>query len=400
MKYTSNGQYVLNELKLMKDNVIIDLSQSFADIMVYESVFDHFMTASVTIMDTFDLTNQLPVDGEEQIVIEFLTAGSENPLRFEGNMYRIVEDNGPNGQSKGLVMYFVSEAGMMNQRVFERGGYKDNTSEIAKRVFNKLRYGEKVLDVERTTKIENVVFPTVRPSVAMDLLANKSISTTNNVGYVFYENKDAFHFKSIQSLMQKEPELAYLNGFGGVYEEPDNAIVEKFNTYQAFEQLEPAQFMDKVQTGYYGSDFVSLDLYRKRYEHFYESRESTFDQTKSLGQYANRQDHPNPSYHDRMMFRPVMDDQGMTNLSQRKGNVLTALDNYRAIFSVFGDSVVGAGNTCYAVVPVNGSSKIEDPNDFYTGKFLITEVKHRVTPDKYMQTMTIIKDAFEETANG
>lgn len=400
MKYTSNGQYVLNDLKLVKDNITIDLTDSFADIMVYESVFDHFMTASISVLDTFDLTNQLPIDGEERIVIDFQTAGTENAVHFEGNLYRIVEDHGPNGQTKGLVLHFVSEAGMMNQRIFERGGYKGNTSEIAKRVFPKIRYGGKVLDVEPTTKIENVVFPTVRPSVAMDLLANKSISTTSNVGYLFYENKDAFHFKSIQSLMQKTPELAYLNGFGGVYEEPENAIVEKFNTYQAFEELEPSQFMDKVQKGYYGSDYASLDLYHKRFEQFYESRESTFDQNKSLGQYANRQDHPNPSYQDRMIFRAVMHDQGMVNLFQRKGHVMTALDNYRAIFSVFGDSTVGAGATCFAVVPIKGTSRMEDPNDFHTGKFLISEVKHRVTADKYMQTMTIIKDSFEETANG
>lgn len=400
MKYTSNGQYVLNELVLIKDNITIDLSTSFADIMVYESIFDHFMTASVSVLDTFDLTNQLPIDGEEQIIIEFVTAGSDNILRFEGNLYRIVEDAGPNGQTKGLVLHFVSEAGMMNQRVFERGGYKDNTSNIAQRVFQKLRYGEKVLQVEPTAQIENVVFPTVRPSVAMDLLANKSISNTNNVGYVFYENKDAFHFRSVQSLMQEEPQLAYLNGFGGVYEEPDNAIVEKFNTYQAFEQLEPAQFMDKVQKGYFGNDYATLDLFRKRYDHFYESHESTFSPEKSLGQYANREDHPNASYQDRMMFRTLANDQGTVNLPQRKGHVLTSLDNYRAIFSVFGDSTVGAGATCFAVVPTKGSYRIDDPNDFHTGKFLISEVKHRVTQDKYMQTMTIIKDAFEETANG
>lgn len=398
MRYTSNGQYVLNQLTLTKDNVEIDLSSSFGDVVIYESIFDHFMTATVTFVDTYDIINQLPIDGEERIIIDFETAGSDNPIHFEGLMYRAVSET-MSEQSRAMVLHFASEPAMKDQRVFESGGYRDTLSNIAKKVYQKIDALEKPLDVEPTVKIENIVFPHMRPSTGMEFLASRSVSQTQNVGYLFYETSQAFHYRSIQSLLQQESELMYLYGQRGVYNDPKNAIVEKFNSYQDFEELEPSQYMDKVKSGFYGSDYEYLDLIKKRITPYKESRKDTFDSNKSLGKYPYRENHASQDFSDRRVFKTTMDESGLVNVHQRNSHVMSSLDSYRARFSVFGDSAVSAGNTCHAVIPIKGSSRIDNPTDFYTGRFLISEIKHRFTVDKYNQTMTIVKDAFEDSSD-
>ena len=141
-KYTGNGQFTLNELSLVyvesgDNEKTIDLSLAYVQVDLYESIFDQTMSGSVSIVDSFNLQDLLPLYGNEKINIDFHTQGNDaNPVQYTGIVYKISEKHRITEHSSGYTIYFISPEAINSQQRNIQRAFEATTGECVDRIYN------------------------------------------------------------------------------------------------------------------------------------------------------------------------------------------------------------------------------------------------------------------------
>jgi hypothetical protein len=202
----------------------------------------------------------------------------------------------------------------------------------------------------------------------------------------------------MEELYTQEPVAEYAYRSNASYDDVNNAYEESFNTFQDFEIEEPNKFIDDLHDGQYGSAHGFLSIMDKSMTvHNYNAKDK-FDSSKSLGKSSMSLDQ---SFNDKSSDRVSLHYRG-----EKRDNESSFVDNKMKLlksnsFSVsigtFGNSSLKVGDVIKASVPSHSKESLTPGgHDNISGKFLIAEIKHILTPKIYNARMKIIKDAFEE----
>ena len=114
-----------------------DLLPDMLKIEMDESIDDNSMSMNITFLDSTNLTNKIDFDGTETIQIDFHTLG-DREVSAKYRIYKndIVPDN--TGNTKGVVLYGVSEEHFKSAVLDVNQSYREQISGFAKNVFDKL----------------------------------------------------------------------------------------------------------------------------------------------------------------------------------------------------------------------------------------------------------------------
>jgi hypothetical protein len=398
-KYTANGQYAIVEMTLKykdqtDDEKQIDLVNAFVQVDLYESVFEQAMSGSIAIIDSFNLQDVLPLYGEEKITLVFNTAGNDgNPVEYTGTVYKISEKHRVTEHASGYTIHFISTEAINSEKMVVQRSYEDTQSEIVKKIFNRIKASEKMLEVVDTSVVYTYVFGWFNPLQAISILSKESYSKTNDVGYYFYEDNLQFNYKPLQSLYAQEPVIEYKSRNRGMFDNVDQRAEESANTFQDVKILDENSYLDRIMEGQHGVTSYRFDLFSKSLSKTEYDKAKFYNRAKSLGESPYKKE-LETSYESKGSIvntsnSPISLDQKTKQKMQR-----IEISTMRAEVSVFGDSSIRAGVTCIANLPVWNKDQEQTPQTS-SGKYLITYVHHQLLSDKYMQTLMIQKDSYE-----
>lgn len=398
--YTGNGQFDLETLSLFynvggDNETELNLKSAYVQLDLYESVFSNTMSGSLSIIDSFNLQDILPLYGNERIEMSFFTSGNKsNPIVYTGVVYKVSEKHRISEHSSGYTIHFISKEAINSINSNVQRSYNAISSDVAKFLYDRVKYN-KQLNIENTVNIEHYVFGSFKPLQAMNIVCKRSQSKNNEVGYLFYEDNKEFNFVPLQSLYSSESIYEYTSKPKGMHKDTKNRVQDAHKNIQQIKILEENSYMDRMIEGLHGASFYRLDLLNKEYTVFNYDKEKFFDSSKSLGKYAYKKE-LDTVYENKFSMRY---DNGSTlplDVIAKSLQSKIEISTIRAEMSIFGNSILRCGKCIDLTLP-NWNKDQDEVNDKISGKFLMGDIHHQLVKDnQYSQTIMLYKDAYEE----
>jgi len=425
----SPGTYNIDKIEI-KDN---DIKWMMIELNIYEDLLSPCITGDITIVDTFNLLANVPFEEGDQINIS-LRCNSDDKMqatvdggKIEGMfeiikiMNRIkVKDN-----QQTYTLKFASAGWSTNVRTrISRSYIQQPYSEIVKDIFYSkfvspagLRGNlkPKELKVEDTSGSFNVIIPRWKPLTCFSWLAGRS-RNKYACNWLFWEDKEKFHYESVESLMKNESVATYTVSV----KNREKVSEQDYFTVSDYEYIDTGEILYYGLNGVFGNRLLIHDiLNKKQFDYFPVGQES--DNFIIKDEYDYQEMFENLSHTGD--GDPLVDSEITDSFSNNPGNARLMVINkhfkqwdettdfeydrwlrqriaQKQIIKYLKIRVWAVGNFTRKVGDIitfnipspeayNSSDK-DDPR--LKGDYLITALRHKFDNNKHIIVMELIKD--------
>ena len=281
------GDYNLNVCNIVSyikgesnEPTTLDIRSIIQSIEVTEDILNHCIMGRITVIDGQDFRSVLPITGLEKLELSFNTPGMQgiNAVRGEGfpfHIYKIDAMAPMEPRVQVYNIYFTSREMFYNNMKRVSQAYAGPIEEGVNNILRNRDYlnSSKKLYYEPTKSNEKHVIPNLRPFNAIRHLGSQAQSLNyDNAGYLFYENSNGFHFRSIESLLAlsgtARPTIFRYNY------QPQNIrddlgnknVVEDLKTVLRYEFDRPVNSLAMLSEGMYGNKLITHDNFNKTFK--------------------------------------------------------------------------------------------------------------------------------------
>ena len=394
------GEYNLKRLDLhSSDDKIIDLTGITVEINIFENIFLNAISASLIVVDTADIVNNVGIFGQEFVEMEIETPSlDEEAIVLTFSLYTVGAREDVNAGGSIYELSLVSPEFLLNNRRRISKSYTGNISTIVEDALTNDLYiqTKKELFIEPTKGIRKIVSPNLHPYALIKHLALEAQSSaTSSPHYLFFENIKGFNFVSLQAL--------YNQSSLGVYNASHAGKLLDNKTIDVQSQLETAisynitgnnDTLVNVKSGMLGSTIITHDIYNKSYskntygyfddfdKHGRIEKEpnTIYNDQRGIGSFPNSRIYVNPTstttdFQDAQHSGGITSNQLSETLLHRKGRLAELTNGIRIQMKVNGNTTLTAGQKIIFDKPANSEiSNRLDP--YYQGEFLVTQTRH------------------------
>ena len=298
------GEFELNEVKIISasGNSIDNITP--LEINIYESIFSNSLTGNISVADTNNLLELLPLVGDEELILKMTTPtlqGEETSIDFTKNAFAIYNVSVNTELSAGSSVYvleFCSPELLLNNRVRVSKAFTDTPSKIVETILTESRYinTTKKIEEEKTSGIKNIIVPNQRPFDFIRCFIQDCKSEKGSPHYLFYETTRGYNFRTLQNLYEKPTVATFSNSDPGPDEMVGNTlgIQQALNTMINFSINPPNNALDDSRGGLLGGKVITHNIFNKSYNVNSYGYFSDFDKYKRIG------DNDNPKYNSNL----------------------------------------------------------------------------------------------------
>ena len=392
-----------------------DITQGAPEIDYYESIESPSISMTLRFIDIDQVIGRKGITGGELIELT-VKDGDEDEFKITKDhklMLNAVSDMNTTAQIQEATLEFISQETIINETARLNKKFAGNVSQTVKdiltedkkgiktkkKVFGPKKEGE--IEEDRATNSYSFVGNLKRPFDTIQWLCAKSQSSTKNFGFLFFENLDGYHFRSIENLLKQEP-LRY-EQTDSPFESQNKAIIlqNKLNRSNDIGM--------NCRMGMYANKTIYIDIENQG------ASVDDFDVTKlELNKPVKLMDglekHPT-----RLMLR--VDDVGVAQVGAAKSETVpkSELAKYQnksyirnnLLFSqclrvsISLNTTLRAGLMLEIKLPLKkgdgktetgtyGTEKTNDPS----GRYLIAELRHLIGREKAETQLKLIRDVF------
>jgi len=392
------GEYNLKRLDLhSSDDKIIDLTGITVEINIFENIFLNAISASLIVVDTADIVNNVGIFGQEFVEMEIETPSlDEEAIVLTFSLYTVGAREDVNAGGSIYELSLVSPEFLLNNRRRISKSYTGNISTIVEDALTNDLYiqTKKELFIEPTKGIRKIVSPNLHPYALIKHLALEAQSSaTSSPHYLFFENIKGFNFVSLQAL--------YNQSSLGVYNASHAGKLLDNKTIDVQSQLETAinynitgnnDTLVNVKSGMLGSTIITHDIYNKSYskntygyfddfdKHKRIDTNSIYNDERGIGSFPDSRIFVNPTstttdFQDAQHSGGITSNQLSETLLHRKGRLAELTNGIRIQMKVNGNTTLTVGQKIIFDKPANSEiSNRLDP--YYQGEFLVTQTRH------------------------
>ena len=391
---------------------------------------------------SFKLTTKLENDNENTVINCLEAHGREM------HVYAVTDKKQINDQTLTYTIHFASREFVRNLRTRVSESFTGRMDEMVNKIFTDENYldSQKTLHFQQTRNQDKIVVPNLNPFAAISMICKRAlpeIERSHGAGYLFYETTKGFHFRSWESLcvdkggnyrdavqqfryvqgnMQSEQDM--LSGRKGERTITDR-IQENYKNVQSYRFTN--NFHDvaaNTAMGTYGHRVITHNIYNKSYkidDYHYHNR---WNQTKHLEDFPSVAD--SPVDHDTLdgtNRQKNVSDYPEARISVRSTTQFAHNENTGNYGTPVEDDGVLEGARMAQInkiihgtqleMTINGQARLQagDLVDFdlqsvenrqnsgghldpqYSGRYIITSIRHRVAQGKFLQVLTCVKDS-------
>lgn len=443
----SAGDIKIEECTLIKmDGSELDLRQYLGELNVYEDMFRTGMYGNILIIDTGNLSQNFPIVGEEYLRIKLNTPSIDSRIYRTFKVYSISNKmmlRDTNTQS--YILHFVSPEVFLDLMSPLYSTFTGKIGDVVSKIWTEYLSTPRNGDDAETPLVlvgtpENEVKFTSPGWSAMHCLnwlaARARAEGYKSPNFLFYETNKAYYFANIEALIDIAiqnkaifSDYIYMaNNLTGNREsnlsDDENVtrpyvkdINQEYKKVEDFEVIETYNNFKNVQNGYYANRLITLDVVNKKYEVFDYDHVANYDDYKHLENISGNKDvapfRPDTlrfpsSYiqfapkHEQLYtnFRDNVHDVIETTLPRRV-SVINELSNFKIVFTVPGRTDAEVGSVIYFRYPDTSPRDQTDKNKskedtYYSGHYLVTAIRHKITLKKHMMIMEAIKDSYRK----
>jgi len=424
--------YNLISINLLSGQFItLDLKPSMVELSYFEDIYNNSVSGQVMISDAQGYIEKLGLHGNEYIRLAFGKDNNPN-IRIDKlfRVYKISPRQKSSGfDSESYAIYFCSDELVLSEQYRISKSYPNKQiSDIIKDILNvyikapEHKYNQR--NIEQTKGIYSIIVPNFKPFEAINWLTLYSQSgIQGNVGadMLFFENAEGYNFSSLQTLFKRTPYQTYHYRPKNIKSEDygDLGSTEVFNVL-AYELIDSFNILDGISSGMFANRLLTIDPLLHRYEVTdfnymdYHLKAKTLNSNPVVNNLQNRfgktlyetpegcfkltSTNKNQSKVDYIKNKPdsvTKDSFVETTFSQRKSQL--ALTNYtRMKLYVAGDPNLTIGMTIDFKMLSQDPASEKDPkttDKYYSGKYLITAVRHIIQTGAYNTVVEVVKDS-------
>ena len=388
-----------------------DITRGNPSINYYESVTSPSISMTLSFMDIDQMISQEGITGGEMIDLEIIIPDFEEKFIIESKKQKLVlnsvRDVVTSTNKQMATLEFVSEESLINETSRVNKKFTGNVTQIVSQLLtnesNSDKKGiqtEKEFNSDQAVNKYSFVGNLKRPFETIQWLCPKAQASAKNFGFLFFENLDGFHFKSIENLLKQEPEF--------LYQKPDRPTETDLRIIES--NLNQSNDMGmNARMGMYSNRTIYIDLENETYEET-DFNISELNPEKPLKVIETLKEKPT-----RLMFR-MLDQgalqKGSTKKEVEKRNELAVYQNKSYIRNnlLFSQSLnisvpinpeLRAGQIIEVQFPLkdntdqNTTDKFgKDKDNDISGKYLISELRHVIGDGTSSTQLNLIRDTF------
>ena len=387
---------------------VYNLRWVFIELNVYEAIWDNQMTCDVVLNDANNMLMNLPIFGYEDLKISFRTPDKglfTKVFRVHSITDRVLTKE----RTLGYIIHGVTPEAIRNLKTRVSKSYK---SKLISDIVSDLHYswlGGGAAEIETTKYQHHIIIPNMMPCHAINWLCTRANPAGyEGANYLYYQDKDQFRFVSLESRLERGPQIEYIYQVanvrkdGSVGHKPQelelNVVAVESYTFDHHSDI-----LDNMRTGMYGNELLTHSHSKKIWRRYTFDYPGSFDTYKHLyqGNYLEssaRQD-VNKKDSKLKLHATGFDQDGFPFLPEKwippRISQLQQLMNVRLTITVPGDSDRTVGQVVFfhlpSPEPPQDNQQIHDK--YYKGKYLVSGVRHKIDVDKYTTTLELIKDS-------
>ena len=427
------GSFELKAIELSSDfypNLELELSSLAVEINLYENMFDDVVSGNMVVTDARNILAKLPVVGYEIVTIKYNSIweytgemGTEARTESVTNKYRVHSITDYSKQVPTSAIYiinFISEEYFANLTTKISKAYRNTSiSNIANLVYGELNTNKK-FNIDKTILPQDLIIPNWSPFKSLNWLATRSKSGTyRGANYYFFENNDGYNFVSLESLFDKGNSPEFL--VDTYVQSPRETVLEPDQRGISFKDVMDISFdsgidiSDNIVNGMYASKVIEHDIVKRSYKtnvfdynisyplykHMNNGLTSLDDSRAALNSYS-KQENSKITYVPKhyKKYDNIFDyGDNVEDVVQIRDSQMQQLSNFTVTLSVSGDNTRTIGDIIELKI-VSPEPAVDSPriawDPIYSGKYLVSGIKHTIDPEKYITHMTVVKDSYKD----
>ena len=397
----------------------VDLSAGVVDYRYYESVLSNSVSASAMIVETGNsdvggVLDGLPVRGGERthIKIEDNQGGTLDVPLYVNR----ARDAIPGTQQDLYVLDLASQEYFANTQTRVTKRYEGKISDHISSILGDVLPVSGEVDVDETSLEYNFIGNDRKPFYVCTWLATKAVpgeGVGDAAGFLFFQTRDGFHFKSIDNIFGGDPVKKFIfNNTEGLPEGYDGKVLN----YNIESDTELHQ---NLSMGTYHNKSIFFDFYNMNYKEKIYSIEEQQSGLKVAGQkgdkfnFVAKEFTRTPSRFMTHILDIGVDpkgtgDQQLENQKSEEGvpnfkaeeTMVQSIMRYNQLFTVktqitiAGDFSIKAGDLVQCDFPELAGAQLSNTNSQSGGIYMVAHVCHRNTPDGCFSSLGLVRDSY------
>ena len=440
----------------------VNIQSLVQELNIYEGINQTCIYGTLVVVDSINLIANLPIQGTERLFFKLSTPGTSDTEHIidaseeTGHpfyVYKVSNKKQPSQGTQVYTIHFASREFMRNIRVKVSQAYEGKLSDMVQQIVGDKQGldSRKKLYYEETANADKIVIPNLSPLSAISMIARRALPLNGKgAGYYFYETTKGFHFQSWENMCAKNAtserdtiqQFFYMpqNITDDNVDEPkelhDLKSVESYKFMNTFHDTAAAQAL-----GTYGHRVITHNLYAKDFkqtdynyhEQFNQTVHADFTDKNTINEIA-------PAIFDNPIDFDIKPDGTGKGVSDYAESLVSLLPTTQFLHNEntgsYGTDVnddarlegvrnsiemqVQAGTTIqmtvkgqtyiqpghvidFAIRPVEPEGRTRDDKPYdpqYSGRYIITKMRHRVTKQDYKMVLEVKKDSVREPLLG
>lgn len=418
---TSSKDVKLHDLVIIGSNgETQDISSIYNVININEDMFAPVVSGSVQLIDGVGISSSLGLHGNEYLYISFSRPGEEGEGTRYKRTFRIykISERKPAGktQAQSYVVHFCSEELVFSNQLLVSKAFKGaSCTEYVYRILTEtLKANKKRVNTQNFEKSFGDAFhvlTTYKPFEAINYFTHYAFNE-NESTFAFFENKDGYNFMSLEKLFNR-PILNKLNyNTAKLTKEQDVAPFANSNDINDFVFDHTFDVLDNTRKSAYSGKLYTLDIVTQKYREYKYSAVNQGNKKVMMDGYFPLNDAKNRNERSIYEEYDTEINYWLTNLGQTnnpyfisKNEKVPDINVERTLLQRKVQMNLLRSTSLKCIVPGNPfysagymvefdapaftknlpNERVIDP--YYSGKYLITGVRHMITPSDGLQTM-------------
>lgn len=391
--YSPNNQYDIDILILRDRNGNeYDIKNMLVELNVFSSIFQPIMTGNVVLYDPSNTRANLAIMGGESLVLRYKNAGMTNFNHLE----MVVKSQGEivQEENNSYVRYqLLSPEGLTDSCKRVSLPYQGSYYVAVSKLFDQLETNKNIEMHQTKSNIGKGVTPYSSPLSSIDWFTSRAMDDQNSP-FVFFENEDGFHFKSMGRLLGQESKAKFVKDPVGM-----NAPAERdiFNIRELEFRENNFNILGMTKRGLENRAEFHFDIFEKRVTRIDRNYETEFEFSPSLDPY------PLPTSGQQHNFPVWVHTLGDSSddMAYQRELYINSLNSFGIKVITVATDPLRVGNVYeynpLSHEPADGGRK---KNEKYTsGRYLLVSLRRTFTTTEYYVTSELAKDSLSEELN-
>ena len=414
------NDYSLINLTLLSSTAKIDLKTVLVELSYHEDLFTNTVSGYLLIADSMGYIESMNLNGNEYLKLTFGKTENDNtPVDKLLRMFKISRRKlEQNMNTESYCLEFCSEELLLSEQYKLCKSYRGKTiaSNISDIMVNFLKVDGKLVNVEKSFGVYDLVVPTMKPFAAINWLSTYARPAADKAGadMFLYEDKFGFKFRSMQTLMSGPVYRKYAYNPKNIDASNNDENVYNISTYEIINSFDS---LDAINSGIFANQLMSINTLtrEKKITNFnydeYQKSAKSLNVSPIVNQATNRFGHKLTDTAT-AVFKMVYSnyDQQKVEYVKNQGLDATSRDIFASTYitsrtaqipllnytrlkvSMPGDTSLTVGMVIeFSLLSLNPNNK--SPDKFYSGNYLIAALRHILTTSGHKTVLEIVKES-------